>query len=182
MGNQVCARVVKAGNGLVSKIIIVSLLLGAIGLALFAKHGRHTAEADQEVATAFVQPPPVTGLSPVAVQTSPPLSQAPNSIPRLVDLGAGKCIPCKRMAPILEELKKDFAGQLEVQFIDVWENHDAAAEYGVRVIPTQVFYGADGKEMFRHEGFFSRTDILNQWQSLGVNLAPPTTTADLPAH
>ena len=44
------------------------------------------------------------------------------AVPRLVDLGAGKCIPCKKMAPILEELKKEYAGRMEVEFIDVWKN------------------------------------------------------------
>jgi thioredoxin 1 len=62
------------------------------------------------------------------------------ALPRLVDLGAGKCIPCRMMAPILEELKKTYAGRMDVQFIDVWENPDAGTTYGIRVIPTQVFY------------------------------------------
>ena len=44
------------------------------------------------------------------------------AIPKLLDLGANKCIPCKKMAPILEEMKKDFNGKFDVQFIDVWQN------------------------------------------------------------
>ncbi|MGQ9588978.1 MAG: thioredoxin family protein, partial [Planctomycetota bacterium] len=91
--------------------------------------------------------------------------------PRLVDLGAGKCIPCKMMAPILEALKKDFAGKLDVVFIDVWENPDAGREYRIRLIPTQIFYDASGKEIFRHEGFYSREEILAKWKAFGVNLS-----------
>jgi len=90
--------------------------------------------------------------------------------PRLVDLGATKCIPCKMMAPILKQLKKDYAGRLEVEFIDVWENPDAAKAYDIRLIPTQIFYNADGKELFRHEGFFDKEDILAKWKELGVDL------------
>lgn len=92
------------------------------------------------------------------------------TLPRLVDLGASKCVPCKLMAPILEELKKEYEGRVNVEFIDVHKNPDAGKEYGVRVIPTQIFFGADGKESFRHEGFFGKEDILAKWKELGVNL------------
>ncbi|MEI7879761.1 MAG: thioredoxin family protein [bacterium] len=92
------------------------------------------------------------------------------ALPRLVDLGAGKCIPCKMMAPILEDLKKTLVGKLDVQFIDVWENPDAGKKYGINVIPTQIFYDATGKELFRHEGFFGKDDIMAKWKELGVSL------------
>ena len=81
------------------------------------------------------------------------------TLPRLVDLGAGKCIPCKKMAPILEEMKKDYAGVVDIVFIDVWKDSKAGKPYKIRVIPTQVFYDKAGKEVFRHEGFFSREEI-----------------------
>jgi thioredoxin 1 len=90
--------------------------------------------------------------------------------PLLVDLGATKCIPCKMMAPVLEELKKEYAGSLEVVFIDVWENNQAAKNFGIQSIPTQIFYDATGKELFRHEGFFAKEDILQKWKEYGVNL------------
>lgn len=108
--------------------------------------------------------------SPAEPRASDPVTSSPSRLPRLVDLGAGKCIPCKRMAPILEELKREFAGRLEVEFIDVWENPSAANLYQIRLIPTQIFYDATGKELFRHEGFYSRQDILNKWKELGVDL------------
>jgi thioredoxin 1 len=98
-------------------------------------------------------------------------STAKNTLPRLVDLGAGKCIPCKKMAPILEELKKEFSGRMEVEFIDVWQNPNAGTLYQIRIIPTQIFYDASGKELFRHEGFFSREDILGKWKELGIDLS-----------
>ena len=95
---------------------------------------------------------------------------AARPLPRLVDLGAGKCIPCKAMAPILEGLKAEYAGRMEVQFIDVWKDPDAARPYGIRMIPTQIFYGADGKELARHEGFMAKDEILAQWKAVGVSL------------
>ena len=93
------------------------------------------------------------------------------SLPRLLELGSDKCIPCKAMAPILAELKKDCAGRLDVGFIDVWKNKDAAEKYDIKIIPTQIFFDATGKERFRHEGFFSKDDILAKWKDLGVELA-----------
>lgn len=81
------------------------------------------------------------------------------TLPRLVDLGANKCIPCKKMAPILEQLKKDYHGIVDVHFVDVWKDPKGGEPYGIRVIPTQVFFDRDGKEVFRHEGFFSREEI-----------------------
>ena len=97
----------------------------------------------------------------------------PAALPRLVDLGAHKCIPCKRMAPILEELRRDYAGAVEVRFIDVWQEPQAGKPYGIRVIPTQIFFDARGRERFRHEGFFGREEIERIFKdSLGVAPRP----------
>ena len=94
-------------------------------------------------------------------------------LPRLLDLGAGKCIPCKMMAPVLAQLRETYKGRLEVVFIDVWEDSTPAQAYGVSTIPTQIFFDAQGKERFRHEGFFSREEILAKWKELGVDLGSP---------
>ncbi|MFH0963046.1 MAG: thioredoxin family protein [Planctomycetota bacterium] len=109
--------------------------------------------------------------SPAAALTAATPSHAEAArpaIPRLVDLGRTFCIPCKKMAPILAGLKVEYAGRLDVEFIDVGDNPDAARKYGIRLIPTQVFIDASGKELSRHEGFMSRDDILGQWKKLGV--------------
>ncbi len=89
-------------------------------------------------------------------------------LPRLVDVGADKCIPCKMMAPILEELKKEYAGILQVEFVDVWKNPKAGDIYRVKMIPTQIFYDAGGKELYRHIGFMSKEDILKKLQELNL--------------
>jgi thioredoxin 1 len=103
-------------------------------------------------------------------QQAAPAASAQKPIPKLVDLGAGKCIPCKAMAPILEKLRVDYAGRLDVQFIDVWKDPNAGEQYGIRTIPTQIFYAADGRELARHEGFIDREQILDQFKALGVSL------------
>jgi thioredoxin 1 len=105
-------------------------------------------------------------------------SDSKPAIPRLVDLGAGKCIPCKMMKPILDELTQEYAGQFDVVFIDVWENREAGAKYGIRLIPTQIFYSAEDQELFRHEGFLAKKDILAKWKELGIALKEPASPKD----
>ncbi len=98
------------------------------------------------------------------------LKTKPVKLPKLVDLGANKCIPCKMMVPILKELETEYKGKLEVILLDVWENPDAGRKYRIRVIPTQIFIAPDGKELFRHEGFYSKEDMLAKWKELGYEM------------
>ncbi len=77
----------------------------------------------------------------------------------MVDLGAKTCIPCKMMAPILEELKKEYDGRAAVIFIDVWEDKSQGKRFGIQSIPTQIFYDKLGSEVYRHQGFYSKKDI-----------------------
>jgi thioredoxin 1 len=103
-------------------------------------------------------------------ETEPGPESIPVELPRLIDLGADKCIPCKMMAPILEELKEEYKEVFEVMFIDVWKDPQPGKRYKIRVIPTQIFLDGSGKELFRHEGFYSREDILNKWAELGIEV------------
>jgi thioredoxin 1 len=156
----------RSGVGMKAGIVIVLVL--AVGAALYMKGQKPTS-------------PSFTGGSVTAAQTDsantpdapahPESASAATGLPRLVDLGAGKCIPCKMMAPILEELKKTYAGKLDVVFIDVWEKPDEAKKFNINLIPTQLFYDASGKEIFRHQGFLSKEDILAKWKELGVDLS-----------
>lgn len=96
-----------------------------------------------------------------------PVAPVPGKV-TMVDLGAKKCIPCKMMAPILEELEKEYKDRAAIVFIDVWENPDAGRKYGIGIIPTQIFYDASGKEMLRHEGFYEKAAIIAELIKLGV--------------
>jgi thioredoxin 1 len=91
-------------------------------------------------------------------------------LPRLVDVGRGTCIPCKMMAPILEELKKEYGGVAVVEVIDLRYNPAAAVQYGIRAIPTQVFFDREGKEVWRHLGFMSKDAIVAKFREMGVEL------------
>ncbi|MHC4622364.1 MAG: organomercurial lyase [Planctomycetota bacterium] len=147
-----------------ARIFVVGVVVISAAAVIAIK--QRSRSAGENTATGTADTPPTS-------QTEE--SEPSKSLPRLVDLGAAKCIPCKMMAPILEELKAEYAGRLEVDFIDVWQNPDAAKEYGIKIIPTQIFFDASGKERFRHEGFFSKEDILAKWRELGVSLAPKVT-------
>lgn len=86
----------------------------------------------------------------------------------MVDLGAKSCVPCKLMAPIMEKLEKDYKGKAAIIFIDVWKEPDQAKRFGIRAIPTQIFYDKEGKETYRHEGFLSEEAIVSQLKNMGV--------------
>ena len=78
----------------------------------------------------------------------------------MVDLGAHKCIPCKMMAPVIEELKKEYEGRASIIFIDVWQNREQGGKFGIQAIPTQIFYDKTGKEISRHVGFMDKKSIV----------------------
>ena len=94
----------------------------------------------------------------------------PSALPRLLELGADKCMACKMMAPIIADMKTIYADRLLVDFIDVWKDESAGETYDVRVIPLQIFFDAAGNELYRHEGFFAKEDILAKWKELGFAL------------
>ena len=107
-------------------------------------------------------------IQPLQVQDPTP-KQEKKHLPKLLDLGANKCKPCIMMAPILKQLQQDFHGKMEVEFVDVWqaENKERALKHKVESIPTQIFFDEQGKELWRHVGFFSREEILDKWKELG---------------
>jgi len=88
--------------------------------------------------------------------------------PALVDLGSSTCIPCKEMVPVLAQVKKMYDGKVVVKFIDINEDPEETNKYEIKVIPTQIFLDKNGKEVFRHEGFFSTENIVKVFNDMGV--------------
>lgn len=141
-----------------AKMALVLLVVLAAAAALLLKGGKSHHSAKDSIPVA------ATVARPLALSAA----DAAAKLPKLLDLGATKCIPSKMMAPVLVGLKQEYAGKMKVEFIDVWQNETAGKQYGVEMIPTQIFYDATGKELFRHTGFFSKAAILAKWQELGV--------------
>jgi len=135
-------------GGFVKKIVILTILTVAIIAILFAKQRKNSAQNNKN-------PEPVAKF---AIREK--------TLPRLLDLGADKCSACVAMTPILEKLKEEYKGVLQVDFIDVWKNKDAAAKYNIQTIPTQIFFNAKGEEFDRHIGFISKEDILKRFKKL----------------
>jgi len=149
-------------------IITVALLVVAVAAVVGIRNKKKESTVSEGCANGICTLPiPQESRMPKNAITEAP--SAKKSLPRLLDLGAGKCVPCKMMAPILDEMKETFKGFMDVEFIDVWENEGVGSTYGIRMIPTQIFYDAEGNEIFRHEGFIAREDIMAKWQELGFS-------------
>ena len=101
--------------------------------------------------------------------TSTSLKQAiSNGKPTLAEFGRGVCIPCKEMKPILEELSVEYKYELNVVIVEVDDNVDLTRQFGIMMIPTQIFLDSDGKEVFRHVGFYPKEEIIVQLKKMWI--------------
>ncbi len=156
-------------SGFRNRILIIIGLMIVAAAVFVVKQQRQVSTSSQE---SMEDRPEESDRSeqPATENPGPSGQPKPAVLPRLVDLGADKCVPCKMMAPILEQLKEEHKGRFEVDFIDVWKDPAAGRSWRIRVIPTQIFFDRPGEELYRHEGFFSKEDILKKWKELGVDV------------
>ena len=89
-------------------------------------------------------------------------------LPKLLDFGRGKCIPCKKMAPILKELSEEYKGQVVIKIIEIYEERELTEANKIRLIPTQIFFDSKNQEVLRHEGFMDKEEIMNVFDKIGV--------------
>jgi thioredoxin 1 len=89
-----------------------------------------------------------------------------------VELGSVNCIPCKQMQPVMKAIEEKYGDQVKVIFYDVWKEDQKkyASQYGIKLIPTQVFLDANGKEFHRHEGFYPEAEIDKILQGKGLKV------------
>jgi thioredoxin 1 len=97
---------------------------------------------------------------------------ARTAAPRFVDVGTTTCIPCRVMLGVMDELRRDYAGSLVVDFVDIAVTPAEADRYGVRAIPTQIFYAPDGRELWRHTGVIRAEAVIAKWAELGFPVEP----------
>jgi len=88
--------------------------------------------------------------------------------PVLADFGRGVCIPCKQMKPVLEELAIEYEGKVSTLIIEIDEYPALTRRHHIRLIPTQIFFDAEGNEVYRHEGFMSKEAIKEKLKQIGV--------------
>jgi thioredoxin 1 len=105
----------------------------------------------------------------VLADLSKPVNVPVKGMVTMLDLGAGKCIPCKMMEPILAKLEKDYEGRAAIVFIDIRDRTEEAERFDIRAIPTQIFFDKDGNEVYRHRGFMSEQAIVEQLKKMGVD-------------
>ncbi len=102
--------------------------------------------------------------------TSISLEQALSSgKPTLAEFGRGTCSPCKAMKPILEELAVEYEAKLNVLIVEIDEYRELTNQYGIMVIPTQIFFDSGGQEIMRHIGFWAKEEIIAQLEKMGIN-------------
>jgi thioredoxin 1 len=94
------------------------------------------------------------------------IAQVP--LPKLLDFGAGKCIPCKKMAPILKELTEEYKGRVIIKVIEVYDERELTQINRIRLIPTQIFFDSNNREIYRHEGFMDKEQIKKVFEKVGV--------------
>jgi thioredoxin 1 len=156
-----------------AKIAIVALLAVAVAATLALRGGKragYVAAPDPPMASvatvaATAEPAPVKSAA------SPALGAAAAAkAPRLLEIGSSRCMSCIEMAKVLDALRASQGSKLNVDFVDVYEQPEAADRYKITLIPTQILYDGGGKEVFRHTGYFSHDDILAKFRELGVKL------------
>jgi len=103
----------------------------------------------------------------------PQTPAAPKKLPLLLDFGRGKCIPCKRMKPILEEMIKECEGKAVIRILDIDQERELTEKNKIMMIPTQVFYDTTGKEVYRHVGFFEKDSMRTHLRALGAVCESP---------
>lgn len=91
-----------------------------------------------------------------------------HNIPYLLDLGSVNCTPCKKMFPILAQIEKEYSNKIYVEFIDINEKREESKKYKIKVIPTQILFDKTGKEVFRHEGFIEKINLVEQFKKVGI--------------
>lgn len=113
---------------------------------------------------------PPTTRAPLDTSATPVSSVKEEILVTFVEIGSLNCIPCKMMQPIMEEIEREYREQVKVVFHDVWtaNGRPYGMKYGIRVIPTQVFLDKDGREYFRHEGFFPKEEVVRVLKMKGV--------------
>ena len=81
-----------------------------------------------------------------------------SSVPVLVDYWAEWCGPCKMIAPILDEIAKDYGGKLKIAKVNVDENQHVTQKYGIRSIPTLMMF-KDGNVQAQKVGAMSKSQL-----------------------
>jgi thioredoxin 1 len=135
--------------------------------------GINVSDNEVNTITAASSQPEMSRLKVTTVIAEDSLKQKKSRIKvTFIELGSVRCIPCKMMMPIMKEVEEKYGDEVKVIFYDVWTDagRPYAEKYQIRAIPTQVFLDENGKEFFRHVGFFPREELFEVLKKKGVNI------------
>ena len=82
----------------------------------------------------------------------------------VVDFYATWCGPCKKLSPTLDEVSEEFAGQVNIVKVDVDESEDLALNYGIRSVPTVLFF-KNGQQVDKFVGALPKSGIVTKIQA-----------------
>ena len=136
-------------------VLAVAIATGAVAIPLVLKSKRAASTQSAQAQRPMAEKP-----------------QAARALPKFVDLGTTTCAPCKVMLGVMAELERKYPGAFIVEFVNVQENPEGAQRYGIQIIPTQIFYGPDGHELYRHVGVFRTEEDIAKWAELGFHFQP----------
>jgi len=88
--------------------------------------------------------------------------------PTIAEFGLGTCEVCKKMAPLLEKAAAEYAGKANIVSVDLDEYAALGRYYGIRAMPTQIYFNIRGEEVDRHIGFLPSEAIASKLAELGV--------------
>lgn len=121
-----------------------------------------TLPATDSAAVAAV--PDSTAARPTPKPEPPP---RPKALPRMWDYGSDNCVPCMEMEKFLTPMIAEYAGKVDVRIINVYKERELTQRARIQIIPTQIFYDPDGKELFRHVGLYPRDSIIARFKQFG---------------
>lgn len=134
MATKTKKQPVKKDDMLWLKILVPVLIVAAIAVIFIVKN------APEEDAPDL--PDELFGLN--ATTEIDFAALAEYGLPVIVDYGADSCIPCKQMAPVLKTMNAEMKDKAFIKFVDVWKYGSAANNVPIQIIPSQVFFNADG--------------------------------------
>jgi len=144
-------------KNIVNLLVIAAVIVFVAGVAAMKSSRQEQVQTPEPAAMSNIPAGYASGTTPVVER-----------LPHLVEIGGEKCIPCMQMAPIIEELQKEYAGRVDIEKIDVAKVPSAMNLYAVRLIPTQVFLKADGQEFWRNEGTLTKEEIVAKFLEMGI--------------
>ena len=89
-------------------------------------------------------------------------------IPVVADFGMNRCVQCIRQSAAIDIMKEETKGRIEWPFFHVGEEEGLTAAYGVLLIPTLIFFNAEGKEVFRNVGLMEADELRAKLKELGL--------------